>query len=83
MAKKKKNQHIMYMCNWHPRSYSEQARELVERYVSQIGVTSRDGVTITYESQMYRIIHYSVREGLVKYRMIKGLRRYGKRKGLI
>jgi hypothetical protein len=83
MVKKKKNQHIMYRCNWHPRSYSEQARELVKRYVSQIGVTTHDGQTITYENQMYRIIHYSTREGLVKYRMIKGLRRYGKRKRLI
>ncbi len=83
MAKKKKNQHIMYMCNWHPDSYSKQARELVKIYTSQIGFTSRDGQTITYESQMYRIIHYSVREGLTKYRMIKGLRRYAKRKGLI
>ena len=83
MAKKKKNQHIMYICNWRPDSYSKQARDLVEIYASQIGATSHDGITITYESQMYRIIHCSVREGLTKYRMIKGLRRYAKRKGLI
>lgn len=83
MAKKKKNQHIMYMCNWHPDSYSKQARELVKIYASQIGFTPSDGETVTYESQMHRIIYYSVREGLTKYRMIKGLRRYAKKKGLI
>lgn len=83
MAKKKKNKHIMYMPNWHPDSYSKQARDLVEIYASQIGFTSLDGYTITYDNQMYRIIHYSVREGLTKYRMIKGLRRYAKRKRLI
>ena len=83
MAKKKKNQHIMYMCNWHPDSYSRQARALAERYASWIGDISDDGEEITYERQMYRIIHYSTREGLVKYRMIKSLRRYAKRKGWI
>jgi len=83
MAKKKKNQHIMYMPNWHPDSYSKQARDLVASYASWIGAIPSDGEEVTYENQMYRIIHYSVREGLVKYRMIKGLRRYAKRKGLI
>lgn len=83
MAKKKKNQHIMYMCKWHPDSYSKQARVLATRYASCIGNINADGEKITYERQMYRIIYYSTRKGLVKYRMIKYLRRYGKRKGLI
>ena len=82
MAKKKKNHHIMYQRNWHPKSYSEQARELVARYVANIGKVFDEKIC-TYEEEMYRMIHCSVRGGLTKIRMIKGLRRYGKRKGLI
>lgn len=82
MAKKKKNQHIMYHRNWHPSSYSAQARYGVS--IRLLGwKTHRYDF---YDDDFSKVIAFtcnSYRCDMVKHRMIKGLRRYGKRKGLI
>jgi len=82
MAKKKKNQHIMYRCNWHPRSYSEQARDSVKARIR--GWKKYGDVMYNMDfSEVIAVACYSYRCDMVKHRIIKGLRRYGKRKGLI
>ena len=81
MANKKKNQHIMYRRKWRPRSYSEQARNSVK---TRIRGWKRYGTE--YNMDFSEILHdacNSYRCDMVKHRIIKGLRRYGKRKGLI
>ena len=81
MAKKKKNQHIMYHRNWHPSSYSAQAR-----YGVWTRLRSWEKYSDWYNMNFSEVIAdacNSYRCDMVKHRMIKGLRRYGKRKGLI
>lgn len=82
MAKKKKNQHIMYHRNWHPSSYSVQARDSVSMRL--LGwKTHRHTFYHDNFSEVIASACNSYRCAIVKHRMIKGLRRYGKRKGLI
>jgi hypothetical protein len=79
MAKKKKNKHIMYRCNWHPRSYSEQARNSVKARIrgwEYSSLYNNFTEVLAYACNSYRC-------DIIKHRTIKGLRRYGKRKGLI
>lgn len=58
------------MKNFHPRSYSEQAREMAVKYYDEIlrykDFTESDAVTF---------IHYSYRAPLVRYRAAKKLGR--------
>ncbi len=82
MAKKKKNSHIMYHRNWHPSSYSMQARDGIGARL----IGWRMHHHIFYNDDFFKVIASacnSCRCDIVKHRMIKGLRRYGKRKGLI
>jgi hypothetical protein len=79
MAKKKKNQHIMYRCNWHPQSYSEQARDSANL---RINLWIAGNKWYDFKIVLWGACN-SYRCDIVKHRMIKGLRRYGKRKGLI
>lgn len=79
MAKKKKNKHIMYHRKLRPTSYSAQARD-------GIGARLIGWRKHYYGNDFYEVIKAacnSNRCNIVKHRMIKGLRRYGKRKGLI
>ena len=77
MAKKKKNQHIMYHRKWRPLSYSVQARNNVKVRIMHLKYSMYN-----FDELLAGACN-SYRCNLVKHRMIKGLRRYGKRKGLI
>lgn len=81
MAKKKKNQHIMYYRKWHSPSYSMQARDGIG--VRLLGWKRRPDFYDNNFSEVIASACNSYRCDIVKHRMIKGLRRYGKRKGLI
>lgn len=81
MAKKKKNQHIMYHRNWHPASYSAHAR-----YDIWARLRSWENYTDMYNMNFSEVIADACKSykcNMIKHRIIKGLRRYGKRKGLI
>lgn len=78
MAKAKKNSHKINHWTWHPKSYSKQARErayhMIELWIASGQYTFDDVMTSACNS--YRCATF-------KHRVIKKLRRYGKRKGLI
>jgi hypothetical protein len=83
MAKIKKNQHIIYQRKWHPKSYSKQARNSVK---SRLETWETLRYTFYKDSGFSEVLAnacHSYRCNIVKHRIIKGLRRYGKRKGLI
>ena len=81
MAKKKKNQHIMYQRKWRPRSYSEQARNSVK---TRIKGWKRYSAECNLDfAEILHAACTSYRCDMIKHRIIKGLRRYGKRKRLI
>jgi hypothetical protein len=85
MARTKKNQHIIYQRKWHPKSYSEQAREKVKIRIEcwETGNYAGGYASGVDFSEVIASACNSNRCDMVKHRMIKGLRRYGKRKGLI
>ena len=71
----------MYQRNWHPKSYSEQAREKAKIRIEcwRIG-----GYASGFDfSEVIASACNSYRCDIIKHRLIKGLRRYGKRKGLM
>jgi len=81
MAKKKKNQHIMYHRKRHYRSYSVLARNSIKERLN-----TWENYNELYDMSFSEVIAdacNSYRCDMVKYRIIKGLRRYGKRKRLI
>lgn len=81
MAKKKKNSHIMYHRKWHPQSYSEQARNAIRGKL--LGWKMFNYSFYNNFSEVMASACNSYRCDIVKHRMIKGLRRYGKKYGWI
>ncbi len=83
MVKKKKNQHIMYHRHWHPKSYSKQARKSIDSRITTWKMFQYTYYKDSGFSEVLADACHSYQCDIVKHRIIKGLRRYGKRKGLI